>query len=630
MNTTSNKAPARKRPAARRAPRAALRAARAERPPRRYEALSSADLVSRARAERTMAEGWRCGGLPTVKLVPPIEWDAYAADRGCARRLHAWEPLGPILRLFDDAHTAEVLDFATRLAIDWVRTHPGVEPESVAWHGTAVAARAYRLAFVVDMLARDGNSSDDEVGLLLDSLMLHADRLADERAFRVRTNQGFHQAAGQLAVAARFPELDGMPGARAQAIDRLRRLLAEQFSAEGVHREHSPAYQASVLAVLEPILAADFALDEDVAAMRESIEDALAWMIAPNGTLATIGDTEPRLRPPAPVGALASPHLRHVLSAGASGAAPSEAVRAFPSAGYVAFRRQAAAPADSSYLLQICGFHSRAHKHADDLSFVWHDRGEELTVDPGRYGYGDRTKPGSELYEQGFWYSDPKRIYVESTAAHNTVEVDARSHARKAVRPYGSALTRWGEAGQVLYSEARVRHRRSIVHSRVLMLLPGAWLIVLDALADTSGATHDYVQRFHFGPNLTARSIGSGLSLTAPGQDAPLYVLPLLAAQHLGPVRGQKEPLLGWISRREGSLEPVWTDAFGVQDASTHVFATLLAFGDSKPRVDPQSRSNTSGRRARLIWFADGGRHQVDLNREPAELALNYKTKRGA
>jgi hypothetical protein len=47
-------------------------------------------------------------------------------------------------------------------------------------------------------------------------------------------------------------------------------------------------------------------------------------------------------------------------------------------------------------------------------------------------------------------YSDPNRIYVETTRAHNTVEIDGLSHPRRNVQPYGSGLVGWGEQGELI------------------------------------------------------------------------------------------------------------------------------------------------------------------------------------
>ena len=135
----------------------------------------------------------------------------------------------------------------------------------------------------------------------------------------------------------------------------------------------------------------------------------------------------------------------------------------------------------ASYLAQQAGFHSRTHKQADDLSFIWYDRGTEILIDAGRYGYLGKTEPGSDLWNKGFWYSDPKRIYVESTRSHNTVEIDGMSFNRKDSPPYGSAIQRWGETEDgLLFVETHATQFETIGHTRLLVFDPGNWLLVYD------------------------------------------------------------------------------------------------------------------------------------------------------
>ena len=600
-----------------------FRAAQYDLPWRPYDALRPEDRTSAEIVDGLLTDGWKYMSRPLIALRPPIEWSAADADRSASFQLHAWHPLGPILARYEATRDGALLRFALDVALDWIATHPSVDDESAfAWNGMVVGLRAYRLAYLTDVAARLEEVPDADVRALLGAVDQHFECLADEEQFQSHSNQGFFQAAGEIVLALRLPGLPQADQALSEGEARLHQLFDDQFAPDGVHLEHSPGYHQTVLDTVERLVANG--IGDTLRDRREGIEDALAWMVLPNGTLATIGDTDPRAHLSVPTPDLVSPHLRHMLSDGEHGALPSDAVRGFPESGYVMFRSEARA----SYLMQICGFHSRAHKHADDLSFVWYDRGTELLVDAGRYGYLGKTEPGSELFEQGFWYDDPARVYVESTAAHNTVEIDGRSHLRRGVRPYGSALQRWGESDGLLYAESTVRHRRSILHSRVLVLDPGNWLIVYDALADTTGEPHDYVQRFHFGPELDAAPLGDGISLTVPGQASPLYALPILDATLEAPVRGQEEPLLGWISRRHAALEPVWTGGFAARGVSDHVFATLFAFGDSKPRVHRDSRANVSGRRARLIWSVGDRAHQIDLNRESGDFGLSHRNRR--
>ena len=153
----------------------------------------------------------------------------------------------------------------------------------------------------------------------------------------------------------------------------------------------------------------------------------------------------------------------------------------------------------------MAAFHSRTHKHADDLSFLWDDRVALVLVVSGRYGYVGKAEQGSRLWKDGFWYSDPNRVYCESTRAHNTVEIDGRNYVRKGAKPYGSAIKRCGSVGELFYSECEVKHFKSIRHVRLLIFKPSEWLVVCDWLHDNIEAEHDYRQWFHFAPELSVR-----------------------------------------------------------------------------------------------------------------------------
>ncbi len=152
------------------------------------------------------------------------------------------------------------------------------------------------------------------------------------------------------------------------------------------------------------------------------------------------------------------------------------------------------------YFAQTASFHSRVHKHADDLSFVWSDRGLPILVDPARFAYSGKTERGSDLAKQGFWYADPKRIYVESTRAHNTVEIDGRSYNRTRT-PYSSALRYAGEQDGLIVTECHHRPAGTVLHIRLLTLAPGRFLLVVDWLFDRSGTAHDFRQHVHFHPD---------------------------------------------------------------------------------------------------------------------------------
>jgi hypothetical protein len=363
---------------------------------------------------------------------------------------------------------------------------------------------------------------------------------------------------------------------------------------------------AAELAFLSSLLDAGLSDDPQLRALCDDAVEAIGWFVTPAGRLAPFGDTEAGA--PAPIGDAASSGLR-----------------TFPESGFAVVRvPRGRRPERASYLAQICSFHSTRHKHADELAVVWHDEGVALLADPGRYGLVGRNAPGSEAAKRGFRYSDPKRSFVESTAAHSTVEIDGRSDARVRSRAYGSALRRTVQERDAWAIETSVRRER-VTHTRVVAFRPHSWLVIVDVLAGPGGP-HEFAQRFHRGPVLVLVATGDRAS-AALGGEPRLDVLPLIGADSFSAVRGQETPrLLGWVSPSPLRLEPAWSVAAEAQATSRHVFATAFVLSQSGAETAPGlARANASGRRVRLGWVADGRRQQVDIATDGEQLSLRHR-----
>ncbi|GAA1103382.1 hypothetical protein GCM10009642_47430 [Nocardiopsis metallicus] len=526
--------------------------------------------------------------------------------------------------LANHSHTGEAhyLVWAVNIALDWARQHPVVEPDrSMAWYDMAIGLRAYKLGYLVDAAARTDQIDHTSFALLLSCAKLHLEALADARFFAPHSNHGFYVAAGQMALVRRLRGLPGMGPHREQARARVHQLIQSQFTSTGVHREHSPDYHKMVLNTFEGLVASGLLDRAEFAPLIDRIQEALAWFVLPNSRLAMFGDTIHRDVLQEHRTCALNPALEFVLTQGAHGKPPGDRWRSFDDAGYfVARDRWPTGPqdyGDCSYLAQTASFHSRVHKHADDLSMVWYDRGHELLVDSGKFGYPNRTTPDSELGRAGFYYAHPSRVYVESTRAHNTVEIDGRSYQRRGVKPYGSGLLQAGEHQGVLYSGTHVRHNKTIRHARVLAFRPGEWLLVYAWLWDNLEQPHTYTQRFHFAPELDLCAVGAGFEAALP--DTRLHVAPLLPATPLDPVRGQNEPdLLGWISRQDGELRPCWTSAYQINGEASCSMATLLGFGERAP-APGRSTASARGDEVHLRWSQGGEHWEVSFGRPDRE-----------
>ena len=594
-------------------------------------------------ANEYMERGWSIRERAAFQLEPPIDWEhLVSVDRSWNFHLNAWLPLDSILIEHSRSSMPRHLSFALALAVDWIEQNPYPPPdvesdvEDFGWYDMAVGLRVYRLAYMLDAGCRSPFVPAEQIGQLWGALIDHFDYLADDDNIRFHNNHGLYQATGQLAAASRLSAFPVISQLRAQAVARLERMFSEHFSSEDVHLEHSPDYHRLVTNLVSGIASSGL-LDDypSLSARVERFEEVLAWMILPNLRLANLGDTDYRLLRQGD-SAVTSPLLEYALSGGNRGHATSRRLGVFPESGLAVLRSgwpDALSFDQASYLAQQAGFHSRSHKQADDLSFIWYDRGSEILIDAGRYGFIGRTEVGSELWNRGFWYSDPKRIYVESTRSHNTVEIDGLSFDRKWSRPYGSAIERWGETEQgLLFVETHARQFETMSHSRLLVLNPGTWLLVYDWVRDDAGEDHDYRQWFHFAPDLDVEPRNGGLHVSGEALDKELTVVSLLPDPVSSvPVFGQEEPdLLGWWSMRGGAFEPTTSVNFSLHQSQSAVFASLFSFSDDvTPNTDYQ-QVDASGHNAQFQWTAEGHTHTLGFS-GPAEgdLTLDYSVEPG-
>ncbi len=515
--------------------------------------------------------------------------------------MNSLEPLDTVISAHAATGDEAYLHFAVGVACDWAEHNPyRVSRNPFAWYDMAVGLRALKLAYLIDAAAREPDPDVRDLWALLCGAWTHAIELAREDTFNRQTNHGLFQAAGLAALARALPELRDSQKWRAIAETRLRAQFQRQFSPHGVHLEHSPGYHLLITQLLTSMLECGLLEDPCLFSLQKNAEDALAWMIAPDGRLPRIGDTDDvRVRRQA-LGRpeqLQSPELASVLTEGQRGSPPKGTWRVFPDAGYAVFRdwrgAERAGGDEGSYLMLAAGFHSATHKHADDLTFVWHESGIPFIVDAGRYGY---------------YYDEPGRRYCESTCAHNTVEIDGRSTSTHPSDAFGSALTSWGRADGLWFVRAAVdRDSLGLRHERTLVYSPHRWLVVIDDLQ--APRQHSYEQWFHFSPDLSAALTPEGATVEGDN-GAALWVLPLPAQQTaaLRLVRGQRSPRLqGWTSGRHRELEPNWALGAALEGDAVVLATLLLRLGPTRPVPTRASVSRPAdGCRYDLTWQVDG------------------------
>jgi hypothetical protein len=594
-------------------------------PFRKYEAFQ----FGSANAAEVLKNGWRLSGFPPVRLDAPIEWeDADPSRRSLVFHLHSWDMVDALLKDHSISGSDLHLEAALRIADDWVARYPAFEANSAAWYDMAVGMRAYRLAYMVDAAARLKRVDPARGAPWLNSLEAHRAVLARDDFFAGHNNHGFYQLCGQLAMGRRFERLMSMMSdAVDQAESRLRDMLRRQFTTEGIHKEHSPDYQRMLMESMRALHETGLVGNPEFLTLYQKVEESLAWFILPNGKLVNFGDSDSRQMQRGKTDAerYINPVLRYVKSQGETGAPPRDWVRGFQESGYFIARNswsgKGEKPENAFYLAQNLAFHSRTHKHADHLTFVWYDRGTEILIDAGRYGYIGKTKPKSALWMDGFWYSDPKRVYVESSAAHNTIVIDGLNHTRREAAPFGSALKNWGalKGGKICYSVGEVKHGGTIRHLRTLIAHPGSWLLVLDWVHDNHDATHEVKQWFHFAPDLVVRQEGGQLGISKMEAESDFRVQ---CANFSGDARisdlhcGHDEGgvLHGWWSPHEGVLSPAAATAFS-SSGQTATHLTLFSLSKSLVLDREESSWNKILTKGKLRWQTERASFKLAFER---------------
>lgn len=596
------------------------------------------------RLESRLSGEFRLGPHALPSIVEPFDWSTYV--RPFALHLDSFEPISELLMGYSLTGEQRYLDGAFTFAWGWLRQFHaasmaiGPVPAKLdaalgpmRWFDMSTGFRVYRLAYIADVIARNERFDDQDVRIAVESLILHLQLLSIDEFYQGHNNHGFFQAFGELATCRRFCDEPFFRERFAIAEERVHAIVAQQFHPSGVHREHSPGYHLMVFGALLGAYNSGFLTFEGAAELVKNCEHVLTWLIQPGGALLTFGDTDPRVMNSGrfPSEWFSDPGLRFSLSAGAIGEPLKRGIEVLKDEGYVFARSDT--PTDRGdtwwYLAQIAAFQSRIHKHADDLSFVWSDARSQILIDPGSFGRAKKTEKDSELADDGFWYAGDERVYVESTRAHNTVEIDGRPYDRKR-DPYGSALIYAGEQSDLIVTECEILQFETVRHWRLLVMAPGRFLLVIDRLSDQTGELHDYRQHFHFHPDWSLLLDPESGRVTASRSKPTRRVSVISLVPETAPlrtVRGQTEPnLLGWTSDKAWSLVPCGTVVVEQLQTAESSFATLFSFG-GKPKPYPKRTHIRRDPRPSTFAWREGGSHmKIEVTRgngnEPVSVEL--------
>jgi hypothetical protein len=497
--------------------------------------------------------GFRPSGrvdVPFWSIESPIDWAADPfIDRNWQFQLHAWYLMRPYLTLYQLENDSSMLRPMLDIALDWHSFHIERKQEApLSWKDMAVGRRSAILAFLLSAALRgEVAASADELYRLQRLCRIHFLRLIDARYFTM-TNHGFAQIHGLMALCKVIPNAKEAKRGFKFVAEKFSALLKQQFSNDGVHTEHSPEYHFFVLNTVKAMMLTGWYSEfTEVVELIKKVDQVAPWLIMPDGRYISIGDSS-----------VTAPSSSRIARYKAEMAKFAPA-RQFD-VGYGIIRSPFGEAIERQHLLFfMASFQSPGHKQSDDLSIFWHDVGQDILIDPGKFSYT----------------VDKWREYFLSTRAHNTVEIDGKNFSRLAADAYGSALQVLESKPFGFVSQGQVFHKaQATEHCRQLVYAPQKFLVVIDRMKSLK--RHNYTQWFHFAPHFELT--GEGSRYTAKSGSSTVTIAsaatrPLVS----NVVTGATEPRIqGWCSENYNHRVPCPTIGLTARGENV-TFATVMS-----------------------------------------------------
>jgi len=446
--------------------------------------------------------------LAAHPMATPLDWSMNPfKDVNWQFQLHAWRMMDPLLNEYFKSGSQQSLHEAFSYALDWFSYHYERKLRAtMAWYDMAAGIRAMKLALFVDRYhAGELKLRAEEAQRLMTLVDEHATRLQDG-GFIADNNHGLFQVFGLNLLCTVAADREPCAHGREFAEQRFSQLLEHQFTAEGVHREHSPSYHFFVSRIINDLGGAKRFDDPKLTAILEKTAAVEAWLLDPSGKEVAIGDSgskasRPSQQPESPV------------------------VGDFSRSGYAIVRGKGS-------MLFVTGMaNSLTHKHADDLSFVLFEHGRPLFIDSGKYGYAN----------------DPMRRYVESAAAHNTISLLNDEIGPSDITMSGSSLKSVATDEEGFSITGKIKRPGLFEQERKIRYVPGTSIVIHDEISSSS--KQEFVSSLHLAGDLQPERVEDGFDVSLPdGKTIRARLDPGSgnAPCRIEIARGQNDPVLGW------------------------------------------------------------------------------------
>ncbi|WP_271402346.1 heparinase II/III domain-containing protein [Salinicoccus roseus] len=275
----------------------------------------------------------------------------------------------------------------------WYEANGSARKANYAWREHPVASRIENIIFFQRNASEHTKMNEDEFSHLI---AIHCEFLSEEKNYKPN-NHGLMMDNALLAAARYLKDYRLKKYYIDKTLYRVKFALYRDFSRKGTHLENSPEYHRLALNLykkIEKSLAANkLSIGREPSQLLKMAEMYKSYIIKPNNEYPLIGDsgTAKDLK----VKKKYSDFIDYDAGIG------------------ILQTENKTAPEQSTWMSFKCGYHSRTHKHKDDLSISLYMDGNDVLIDSGKYSYNAQ---------------DPVREFIISPEAHNTVTVKGEDY----------------------------------------------------------------------------------------------------------------------------------------------------------------------------------------------------------
>jgi hypothetical protein len=483
---------------------------------------------------------------PVYKFNGKLTWkeNPYNDQTWCFY-FQSLDMVGYLMNAYELDPRPEYLEKAKWFIESWMDANPsqGNEASPFAWSDHSTANRVVNIIYFLHYYKNSSIYNQDFENELINMLEKHGDYLADDKNYTKGNNHGIFQDRSLIELALLFPDLKESKFWYDKAMARLMIHVTNDVTPSGIHKEHSPSYHVVVLKLFKDIdnFICQFGINETELEDKITLmEDYLAYVAKPDGTLPNLGDSEPDSIYKLNLGKITSPVLQYVMSNGKKGQKPNnDAV--YPDGGVGIFRN-GWDKSNQLYLLFTAAYHSNVHKHADDLSFVLSYGKTGFFVDSGKYSYNE---------------TDPYRQYFRSTAAHNTITVDNQSYPLTNDQVNKSRIDTYKSAGYYSYIVGSHDLYKGVHIIRTIIYLKSKSSILIRDVIQSSDK-HSYSEVFNIGNDVQIGNVNnSTFNLKSTIENKQLEFIQLTKGTKFNDYSGSTNPIAGWQSLSFNKKVPI-------------------------------------------------------------------------